>query len=287
MTLTHGSLFAGGGGFDIAAEWCGISTRWQVECDPYCQQTLRQLFPEATLYDDITTLNLNQLEKVDIITGGFPCQPFSTAGKRRGAEDDRYLWPAMLEVIKHVGPTWVIVENVVGIKSMALPIFMAEVEGETVLLRVIRDLIRAGYSLPTEHDGTPVVYDIPAAGVGASHVRDRIWIIAYASGERECSKHRPGAANAGRKKCVESSKTWGNTLDQNSSAAADALSFGKLESQRGEQKKWGWIGNRADWSIKWPEVAARLCRVDDGISRGGDATRHDRKKEKQQQGSPI
>lgn len=273
MTLTHGSLFAGGGGFDIAAQWCGISTRWQVECDPYCQQTLRQLFPEATLYDDITTLNLNQLEKVDIITGGFPCQPFSTAGKRRGAEDDRYLWPAMLEVIKHVGPTWVIVENVVGIKSMALPVWMAEVEGETVLLRVIRDLIRAGYSLPTEHDGTPVVYDIPAAGVGASHVRARIWIIAHAENKQCDRAGHSGERNTG--------------FANRDTAAADPVGLRQLESQRGKQKKWGWIGDRADWSIKWPEAAARLCRVDDGISRGSNTTRHDRKKEKQQQSSSI
>ncbi len=178
VLLTHASLFTGKGGFDLGARWAGIPTLWQCEIDRFCQAELRKRYPEATLYPDITTLDLKALQHVDIISGGFPCQPFSTAGQRRGAEDHRYLWPAMRGVIESVRPSWVVVENVAGIATMELPVRLAEVDGETVLLRVIRDLIRLGYRLPVEHDGTPIVCNIPACAVGAPHRRDRIWITA-------------------------------------------------------------------------------------------------------------
>jgi hypothetical protein len=172
--MTHGSLFTGKGGFDFAAELEGITTLWQCEINPFLQRELRQRYPDATLYDDITTIPLSDLEYVDIITGGFPCQPFSMAGQRRGAEDHRYLWPAMRKVIEHVRPRYVLVENVVGIKSMALPLRLAEVEGETVLLRVIRDLIRLGYefrscpTLPQSFAVFQLVPQVPATAATES-----------------------------------------------------------------------------------------------------------------------
>jgi DNA (cytosine-5)-methyltransferase 1 len=178
MTLTHGSCFTGKGGFDLGAKWAGIPTLWQCEIVPFLQRELRARYPEATLYPDIATLDLQALEKVDIITGGPPCQPFSTAGQRRGAEDHRYLWPAMRAVIEAVRPRYALVENVVGIASMVLPVRLAEVEGETVLLRIIRDLVRLGYEFPQLPDGTPIVCRIPACAVGAPHRRDRFWICA-------------------------------------------------------------------------------------------------------------
>lgn len=116
--LTHGSLFSGIGGFDLAADWSGIKTLWQVEKDPFCLAVLRKHFPEVKRYEEIK--GLSGLQPVDIISGGFPCQPFSVAGKQGGKEDNRYLWPEMLRVIAEVRPTWVVAENVAGIINMEL-----------------------------------------------------------------------------------------------------------------------------------------------------------------------
>ena len=104
MDLTHGSLFSGIEGFGLAAHWAGIPTIWLLENNKFCQKILRKHFPNAKIYNDIKELNYDELEPVDIISGGFPCQPFSQAGKRGGTKDDRYLWPEMLEVIKGVKP---------------------------------------------------------------------------------------------------------------------------------------------------------------------------------------
>lgn len=161
--LTLGSLFAGIGGFDLAAKWAGIDTIWQVEIDPFCQKVLEKHFPNAKRYKDITKIKGGELESVDIISGGFPCQPFSKAGKRKGKTDDRYLWPEMFRIIKDVKPKYVICENVIGIIDMAIE-------------QVLSDLGSANYK--TE------CFDIPACGIGAPHRRERIWIITYSTGKR-------------------------------------------------------------------------------------------------------
>ena len=155
--LTHGSLFSGIGGFDLAASWCGIGTLWQVENDPFCQKELAKHFPEARQYGDINEIDFGELEPVDIISGGFPCQPFSVAGKQEGTGDDCYLWPKMLDVIRAVRPTWVIGENVPGIINMELDKALSDLEGEDYTCR-------------------PFV--IPACAVDAPHRRDRVWILA-------------------------------------------------------------------------------------------------------------
>lgn len=161
--MTHGSLFSGIGGFDLAAQWVGWQNIWQCEKDKFCQKVLSKNFPGKIIYDDIITTDWTQAPKVDVISGGFPCQPFSQAGKRTGKEDDRYLWPAMLEVISAIRPTWVVGENVAGIVSMALDDVCADLENQ-------------GYEVQ------PVI--IPACAVGATHRRDRVWILAYASSKR-------------------------------------------------------------------------------------------------------
>lgn len=185
--MTHGSLFSGVGGFDLAAEWMGWENLFHCEINEWCQKVLRFHFPKSIQYDDITRTDFTPWRgKVDVLTGGFPCQPFSTAGKRRGAEDDRYLWPEMLRAIREIRPAWVIGENVAGITSMVQPGSEVTVESqaslfetsdketlleqEYVIETVCRDLEREGYSVQ------PVV--IPACGVGAPHRRDRVWFIA-------------------------------------------------------------------------------------------------------------
>lgn len=161
--MIHGSLFSGIGGFDLAAEWMGWDNVFHVERDPFCQQVLRHHFPKSESYEDIKEFDGTAYAgRVDIISGGFPCQPFSAAGKRAGTSDDRYLWPQMFRVIREARPTYVVAENVRGLLSW---------NDGLVLDTVCSDLEGEGYEV------FPVV--LPAASVNAPHRRDRIWIVAY------------------------------------------------------------------------------------------------------------
>lgn len=156
-------LFEGIGGFSIAARWAGWTTPIMVEWNTYCQAVLKKNFPDATIFSDVRNFDGRPYAgQINIITGGFPCQPFSHAGKRAGTADDRYLWPEMLRVIREVGPEWVVGENVAGLLTM---------DGGRVLRGILADLENAGYR--------PEIYLIPALAVGAPHRRDRLWIVAY------------------------------------------------------------------------------------------------------------
>ena len=161
---THLSLFSGIGGLDLAAEWAGIETVGQCEWADYPFKVLCKHWPDVPKWRDIHELTGDSfhertgLRTVDIISGGFPCQPFSVAGKRRGAEDDRYLWPEMCRVIAELRPTWVVGENVAGIVNMALDTVLSDLEAQ-------------GYAART--------FIIPACGVGAPHRRYRAAIVAY------------------------------------------------------------------------------------------------------------
>ena len=162
--LTHLSLFSGIGGLDLAAEWAGIETVGQCEWAEYPTKVLEEHWPDVPRWKDIQTLTGDNFYErtgrrtVDIISGGFPCQPFSVAGKQRGKEDDRYLWPEMVRVIKELRPTWVVGENVAGIVRMALPDILSELEA-------------CGYRTRT--------FLIPACAVGARHRRYRVVIVGY------------------------------------------------------------------------------------------------------------
>jgi DNA (cytosine-5)-methyltransferase 1 len=158
------SLFSGIGGLDLAAEWAGFTTVAFCEKDNYCQKVLAKRWPGVPIFDDIRTLTANSLgdQRIKLLTGGFPCQPFSHAGRRQGESDDRYLWPEMFRVIREVRPTWVCGENVSGFISMALDTVQADLEAE-------------GY------EGQTIV--LPACAVGAPHRRDRVFIIAHAGSD--------------------------------------------------------------------------------------------------------
>lgn len=171
IDLTHGGLFEGIGGFSLAARWAGIKTVWMVENNKWCNKLLNKHFPEAEKHGDIK--ETRDLRTVDIITGGFPCQPFSVAGKRKGAEDDRALWPEMFRIIKESKPAWVIGENVTGIINMELDTVLSDLEGE-------------GF------EAIPFV--IPACGINAWHRRNRVWILAYSedNGRRRRSDRQRG-----------------------------------------------------------------------------------------------
>ncbi len=157
--LSHGSLFSGIGGFDLAAQWMGWNNIFQCEKDEWCRKVLAKNFPYTKRFEDIKEFNAKEYNgTIDVISGGFPCQPFSVAGQRKGKDDDRYLWAEMLRVISTIKPTYVVGENVTGIIGLAL---------DTVL----SDLETQGYTTET--------FIIPACSKNAWHRRDRVWIIAY------------------------------------------------------------------------------------------------------------
>ena len=161
--MTHGSSFSGIGGFDLAAEWVGWQNLFNCEIDPFCQTVLKHHFPDAEQFTDIRTADFARYKgRIDVFTGGFPCQSFSVAGKRKGTEDDRYLWPEMLGVIRVVRPRWVVGENVYGIVSWS--------DG-LVFEQVCADLEAEGYEVQP--------YVLPACGVGAPHQRYRTWFVAH------------------------------------------------------------------------------------------------------------
>ena len=175
--MTHLSLFSGIGGLDLAAEMAGIKTVGQCEWADYQTSILERHWPDVPRWRDIRTLNKESfyektgLRTVDIISGGFPCQPFSIAGKRCGKDDDRYLWPEMLRVIREIRPTWVLGENVPGIINLALDTVLADLENE-------------GYETQA--------FVVPACGVDAPHRRERVCIVAHRQMEEQSDRRGRG-----------------------------------------------------------------------------------------------
>lgn len=195
VKMAHASLFSGIGGAELAASWMGWDNKFHCEINPFCRKILEYHFPESISYEDISKTDFSDWRgQIDVLTGGFPCQPFSLAGKRKGAEDNRYLWPQMLRAIREIRPTWVVGENVAGILTMVQPGeetemgFQTSIFGEDDRKRILhrqeyvveticRDLEREGYSVQ------PIV--IPACAVGAPHRRDRIWFVAHRTDTRD------------------------------------------------------------------------------------------------------
>ena len=182
--MTHASLFSGIGGFDLAATWVGWENLFNCDVDSFCRTILKYHFPNAQQYDDIRSVDFTVWRgRVHVLTGGFPCQPFSAAGDRKGTEDSRYLWPEMLRAIREIHPDWVVGENVLGIVNWS--------EG-LVFEQVCSDLEAEGYEVQP--------FILPACGVGAPHQRYRTWFVAHCSAERR--EPRPGQVNE-RQECSE------------------------------------------------------------------------------------
>ena len=169
-------LFSGIGGFSLGLERAGMETVAFCEIEPYPRKVLAKHWPGVPIYDDVRTLTKERLDAdgigpIDVISAGYPCQPFSTAGERRGAEDDRHLWPEVNRLISEYRPSWFIGENVSGHISMGLDQVLSDLEGQ-------------GYTWGS--------FIIPACAVGADHRRDRVWIIAYPNGKHgaECTQEQ-------------------------------------------------------------------------------------------------
>ncbi len=161
--MTHGSLFSGIGGFDLAAQWMGWENKFHCEWNEFGQRVLNYYWPDAELFTDITKSDFKKYaNQIDVLTGGFPCQPYSKAGKRRGKEDQRHLWPEMLRVIREIKPRYVVGENVRGLITWNAGLVFDE---------VCSDLENLRYQV------APFI--IPASSVNAPHQRERIWFVAY------------------------------------------------------------------------------------------------------------
>ena len=221
-------LFSGIGGFSLGLHSTGIfDTIKFVEFDKYCQKVLNKNFPNIPIEGDIKNVKGTEFE-ADVITGGFPCQPFSVAGKQKGTNDNRYLWPEMFRLIKEIKPEFVIGENVQGIVNL---------QDGMVLRQVLNDLEGEGFEVQC--------FLIPASGIGAWHQRNRTWIIGHskhngllASEKRSRDKKINGRASEGQNQTIESERTSGSTNDGNVSNSISSL--------RG---RWGTIGQSGEDQI--------------------------------------
>lgn len=224
MKLVHGSLFSGFDAPSVAAYWMGWENAFHCEINDFCNTILKYWFPNSKHYEDITKTDFSQWRgQIDILTGGFPCQPFSVAGQRKGADDNRYLWPHMLRAVREIRPTWVIGENVAGILTMVQPGEEVEVgsqatlfgednrkrvllQQEYVVETICKDLERERYSVQ------PML--IPACAVGAPHRRDRVWFVARRAAANASSNGRQAETereSVQAKKDHEQSKSIFNT----------------------------------------------------------------------------
>jgi DNA (cytosine-5)-methyltransferase 1 len=245
--MRHGSLFSGIGGFDLASEWMGWENVFHCEWMEFPRKVLEYHFPNSDSLIDICKTDFKKYaNKIDILTGGFPCQPFSMAGKRKGTEDERYLWGEMLRAIQEIKPKYVIAENVFGITN---------IDGGLVFEQVCLDLEIEGYEVQP--------FIIPAAAKNAPHRRDRVWFIAYAncngSKQRNCNDEVNTSKRRINAQCdIESSIVNGDTTDTKNIRQQNALEDRKLERRR-----FGFRNKSHTWST-FP-LESPVCGGDDGL----------------------
>ena len=224
--MRHGSLFSGIGGFDLAAEWMGWENVFHCEWNPFGQRVLHHYWPNAENFTDITKTDFTKYANtIDILTGGFPCQPYSSAGKRLGKEDERHLWPEMLRAIREISPSFVVGENVRGLTNW---------NGGLVFDEVCAELESYGYQV------APVI--IPACGVNAPHRRERVWFVAYS--DSNARQRRPSESGREKRETISDGQPQiytGINTDGKEGIAANAYgsakrpprTSGETESERG------------------------------------------------------
>jgi DNA (cytosine-5)-methyltransferase 1 len=228
--MKHASLFSGIGGFDLAAKWMGWTNVFNCEWEEFPQRVLKHHFPNAIQYGDIKELDATAYAgRIDILTGGFPCQPYSLAGKRKGKEDERHLWPEMLRVIRECAPRYVVGENVRGLVGW---------NGGVVFEEVCADLEAEGYAVQ------PFV--LPAAGVGSCpHRRDRVWFVAY-NNDRDRSKER---LQARRKVNVHGTKREGNASNTDGLRLQHTEESGSVGQSKGKARRCATKPSQADGGL--------------------------------------
>lgn len=250
--MRHASLFTGIGGFDLAAQWAGWSNTFQVEIDPWCQRILSKNFPHVQRHTDIRTFDPTPYRHtIDIISGGFPCQPYSQAGQRKGKEDPRHLWPEMLRVIRTIQPRWVVGENVRGLATWSRGLVFEEVH---------TDLESAGYTVQA--------FILPAASVNAPHERQRIWFIAHAN-DTTCARFKPNSRKILPQKTPERFNL-GNT--QQTPPHPDHQRFPKQQPSTFPNQPRRTGRHNVDIWDEWT-TEPPVCRMDDGIPHRVDRIR--------------
>ena len=247
MTLTVGSLFSGIGGFDLGLERAGMKVIWQSEIDQFACKVLQKHWPSVPNLGDITKIDWTKIERPDIVCGGYPCQPFSTAGRRGGENDPRHLWPAMHNAICQLRPRYAIMENVRGHLSLGFG-------------RVLGDLAEIGYDTEWQV--------IPAAAVGAPHKRDRVFIVAYPNSEGRQRGSRVQTrktklrgfdlqgTNSGRSSDLANANSRQVDGGNGGNETNRSQIFSRRDKQRGTASDEGW---------KWWEFEPDLGRVANGV----------------------
>jgi DNA (cytosine-5)-methyltransferase 1 len=279
MKITHIDLFSGIGGAALAVEavWPDAEHIF-CEIDPYCQALLHKRFPNSQIHGDIRQLTPDstsgrwnggrgnnsetnegrmashsqersgqgceskRCNQIDILTGGFPCQPFSQAGRRKGTSDNRFLWPEMLRVIREFKPRWIVGENVAGLLS---------IEQGMVFKQIIADLEAEGYEIEN--------FVIPAVAVNAPHRRDRVWIVANS---KISDARQPGFDGSRRKGKTSPQDGFGL---RNELSGSDKNASNARRIRQAKQKQQATRNEQYSWSRNWVEVATELCGVDDGL----------------------
>ena len=212
-TRTHIDLFSGIGGFALACRWAGIETIAFCEIEKYAQRVLRKNFPGIRIFEDGRQFPATEFREPFLLTGGYPCQPFSQAGKRRGAEDDRHLWPSMFGIIRTSRPTWILAENVAGHVTLGLDQVLADLESEDYAVQ-------------------PII--VPACAVDAPHRRDRVWILG--NSQRD-SEGRAYGSESGRSKRERKDENIikRDEVGRDSGNASRKIAFADSEYERREQ----------------------------------------------------
>lgn len=261
--MRHGSLFSGIGGFDLAAQWMGWDNVFHCEWMPFPRKVLNYYWPNAISYEDITKTDFTiHRGGIDILTGGFPCQPYSLAGARKGKEDSRHLWPEMLRAIREIRPNWIVGENVYGIANWN--------EG-LVFEEVCSELENEGYKVQP--------YIIPAAGVGSVHKRDRVWFIANARNSGDSADRRKIQREAikedeGREESCSSPRQQVQLSDKSSALFRDVSDSDNEGLQRSKDNRI--IGSSREESYQQPSrfictgwenfpTQPPICGGDDGL----------------------
>ena len=309
--MNHIDLFSGIGGFALACQWAGIETVCFVEIDNFCQKVLKKHWPWVPIVEDVN--NVEEIKQVItnskkfsssgisvrkcnskyktlprklrrsnmqlgnaklLLSAGFPCQPFSNAGRKRGASDDRYLWPQTFRVIEAIRPEWIVLENVPGILNMVFPDSATPVASQATLFNVENDeicdysTISGGIERDLRQAGYETVWlVIPACSLGAPHRRDRVWIVANAN--RAGNGTSRSEVDGYRQAVIqESEQPQSEHIGQNSHASNSQreelertdtarMSFGRRSSE---------CCDIPGWQENWYEVATKFCRVDARVS---------------------